>query len=159
MDTIQTIQKRRSIRHFDASFKIPYSEVEKLIALAILSPTSFNIQHWKFIIVSDQELRAKIREVSMNQSQVTDSSVLIIVCADMEAWKSNMGKKWENVPPQVGEFMVDATHQFYEGREQLQRDEAIRSASLATQTLLLSATALGYESGQWLDLSSIRWPN
>jgi len=147
MDTIKTIEKRRSIRNFDASFQIPELELRELIRLASLSPTSFNIQHWKFVVVTDMELRAKIKKAAMDQQQVTDASVLIIICSDVHAWRKNMNAKWKNVPEKIGTFMVNSTMQFYNGREQLQRDEAIRSASLATQTLLLAATALGYESG------------
>ena len=147
MNTIEAIENRRSIRHFDASFKIPDSDLEKIIHLACQSPTSFNIQHWKFVVVTNAVLRAQIKRAAMNQAQVTDASALIIVCADIKAWQKEMPAKWRNVPEETGKFMAAAAHQFYDGREQLQRDEAIRSAGLATQTLLLAATALGYESG------------
>ena len=58
-----------------------------------------------------------------------------------------MLEKWKNVPKEIGDFMATSAHQFYLNREQLQRDEAIRSASFATQTLVLTATAKGYDTG------------
>ena len=147
MNTIEAIQKRRSIRHYDPTFKISDKEIKELIELAILSPTSYNIQHWKFVVVNDPKLRNKIKEAAYGQAQVTDASALILVVTDIKAWEKNMFEKWKNVPKEIGDFMATSAHEFYLNREQLQRDEAIRSASFATQTLILAATAKGYESG------------
>lgn len=147
MKTIEAIKERRSIRHYDRTFKISDEEIEELIELAMLSPTSYNIQHWKFIVVSDPKLRNKIKEAAYGQDQVTDASVLILVVTDIKAWEKDMSEKWKNVPKEIGDFMATSAHQFYLGRDQLQRDEAIRSASFATQTLTIAATSKGYESG------------
>jgi len=59
--------KKGSIRHYDATFKISEEEIEELIKLAMLSPTSYNIQHWKFVIASDQKLRNEIKEAAYGQ--------------------------------------------------------------------------------------------
>jgi len=147
MNTIEAITKRRSIRHFQKDFKIPNSDIEQLIKLAMLSPTSYNIQHWKFLVVEDLETRQKIQDAAFGQVQVTEASHLILVITDIKAWNKSMKEKWKNVPKEVGDFMSSSAPQFYEGREQLQRDEAIRSASFATQTLLIAATEMGYETG------------
>ncbi|MBE9490222.1 MAG: nitroreductase family protein [Bacteroidetes bacterium] len=147
MKTIEAIQKRRSIRHYDPTFKISDEEIKELIELAMLSPTSYNIQHWKFVVVNDPKLRNKIKEAAYGQVQVTEASALILVVTDIKAWEKDMSEKWKNVPKEIGDFMATSAHQFYLNREQLQRDEAIRSASFATQTLTLSATAMGYGSG------------
>jgi nitroreductase len=147
MKTIEAIQKRRSIRHYDPTFKISDKEIKELIELAILSPSSYNIQHWKFVVINDLKLRNEIKDAAYGQAQVTDASSLILVVTDIKAWEKNMIDKWKNVPKEIGDFMATSAHQFYLNREQLQRDEAIRSASFATQTLVLAATAKGYESG------------
>jgi len=147
MKTTEAIQKRRSIRHYDPAFKISDEELKELIELAILSPTSYNIQHWKFVVIDNPKLRNKIKEAAYGQEQVTNASALILVVTDTKAWEKDMFKKWKNVPKEIGDFMATSEHEFYLNREQLQRDEAIRSASFATQTLVLAATAKGYESG------------
>ncbi len=147
MNTLEAIQKRRSIRHYDPTFKISDEEIKELIKLAILSPTSYNIQHWKFVVVDDPTLRAQIKDAAYGQAQVTEASALILVVTDTKAWKKDMAEKWKNVPKEIGDFMATSAHQFYLNKEQLQRDEAIRSASFATQTLILAATSKGYGSG------------
>ncbi len=147
MNTIESIQTRRSARHFNSDVVIPEKEITQLVELAMLTPTSYNIQHWKFVLVDDPTLRSSIRADSYDQAQVTDASALILVVADIKAWEKGMRDKWKNVAKEIGDFMASSAAQFYEGREQIQRDEAIRSASLATQTLALAATAMGYDSG------------
>lgn len=146
METIQAIKKRRSIRHFDTSFRIPQEEINQLIELAMLAPTSYNIQHWKFLVVEDLELRKEIQKASFNQSQITEASHLILICSDTKAWEKHMEYKWQNTPNEIQKFMVESTHNFYSKNEQLQHDEAIRSASFATQNLIISATSMGYDS-------------
>lgn len=147
MNTIEAIKKRRSIRYYDPSYKISKDGIRELISLAILSATSYNIQHWKFVVIEDVKLRSKIRQTSFDQSQVTDASALVLVCTDIKAWGKDMSRKWKDAPKEISDFMVSRSKIFYEGKEQLQRDEAIRSASFATQTLVLASVAKGYDTG------------
>ena len=147
MNTIEAIQKRRSIRHFDPTHKITDEELKELINLAMLSATSYNIQHWKFVVIDNLKQRKQLKSASFGQSQITDASALVIVCTDTKAWEKEMTRKWENVTDEIRSFMVSRSKEFYLGKEQLQRDEAIRSASFATQTLVLAAISKGYDTG------------
>ena len=112
----------------------------------IQAPTSFNIQHWRFVILRDTELRQKIRELGFDQAQMTDASLLILFTADMKAWGKGVERYWKNAPEQVSNMMVGMTGDFYKDREWLQRDEAQRSIGMAMQTLMLAAKAMGYDS-------------
>ena len=79
METFEAIYQRRAIKHYDPTHKLSKAEELKLLEAAIQSPTSFNIQHWRFVIARDPELRKKIREEFGNdQAQMTDASLLII---------------------------------------------------------------------------------
>ncbi len=82
METEEAIKNRRSVKHYDPAHQMTDDEINKLLSLAILAPTAFNIQNWRFVIVSDPELRKQIREVAWDQSQVTDTSLFIVLCAD-----------------------------------------------------------------------------
>ncbi len=146
MDTITAIEQRRSIKHFDPEHKLTNSETKQLFQLAMLSPTAFNIQHWRFVNVKDPELRKQIRPLAWDQAQITDSSLLIILTADLKAWEKEPVRYWENADAAVQDFMVPAIKTYYEGKEQVQRDEAFRSMGIAAQTLMLSAKAMGYDS-------------
>jgi len=146
MDTKDAIKSRRSVKHYDPDHKITESEVDQLLSLAALSPTAFNIQNWRFVVVKDVELRKQIRQAAWDQAQVTDSSLLIILCADLKAWRKSPTRYWENAPKEVQEFVLPAIDGYYRGKDQVQRDEAMRSCGIAAQTLMLSAKSMGYDS-------------
>ncbi len=146
MDTIEAIQTRRAIKHYDPNHRMPPEEIEKILSLAILSPTAFNIQNWRFVVVDDPDLRKKIRAVSWDQSQVTDTSLFIILCADLKAWEKEPHRYWAGAPAEIQDFILPALDQYYRGKDQVQRDEAMRSCGIAAQTLMLAAKSMGYES-------------
>jgi nitroreductase len=147
VDTFNAIEKRRAIKAFDPEHRLTAAEERKLLEATILAPTSFNIQHWRFVVVRDPELRAKIRkEFGNDQAQMTDASLLIIFTADMRAWQKEPERYWRNAPQEIADLLVGWMGPFHEGRDWLQRDEAQRSIGMAMQTLMLAATAMGYES-------------
>ena len=87
MDVLEAIDRRRAVKQFDPAFRISAEDERKLLEATIQSPTSFNIQHWRFVILRDPELRARIRrEFGNDQSQMTDASLLILLTADTRAW-------------------------------------------------------------------------
>jgi nitroreductase len=147
MDTFDAIYKRRAIKGFDADHQLTREEETKLLEAAIQAPTSFNIQHWRFVVLRDPELRRKIRvELGNDQSQMTDASLLVLMTADTMAWKKDPQRYWKNAPEDVAKLLVDWMAPFHEGREWLQRDEAQRSIGMAMQTLMLAAKSMGYDS-------------
>ena len=146
MDTFQAIEQRRSVKTYDPEHRMTEEEKKKLLSLALLSPTAFNIQHWRFLVVEDPALRQQIREVSWNQAQVTDASMLIVLCADKKAWAKDAGRYWKDAPEPVRDFLVPAIGEYYAGREMEERDECMRSCGIAAQTLMLAAKAMGYDS-------------
>lgn len=146
MDTIDAIYARRAMKHFDPGHQMPEADLQKLLEAAVQSPTSFNIQHWRFVVVRDLELRREIRALGNDQAQITDASVLIIMTADLKAWQKSPERYWQNAPKEVSDLLVGWMGPFHEGREWLQRDEAQRSIGMAMQTLMLAAKSLGYDS-------------
>ena len=146
MNTFDAIKERRSVKHYDSNHKLSDEEIEKLMSLAVLSPTSFNIQNWRFVLVKDSEIRKKIRSAAWDQAQVTDASLLLVICADLKSWKKNPEQYWKNAPKEAQDFLVPAMGSFYEGKDQLQRDEAMRSCGIAAQTLMLTVKSMGYDS-------------
>lgn len=146
MNVFSAVQERRSVKHFDPKHKMNDGEIEKLMQAVTLSPTAFNIQNWRFVIVKDQELRKKIRAVSWNQAQVTDASLLIILCADLKAWEKEPIRYWKNADKNLQDFIIPAIDNYYRGKDLVQRDEAMRSCGIAAQTLMLCAEEMGYDS-------------
>ena len=73
MNTIEAIKARRAIKHYDPNHRMTSDEERELLELVLLSPTAFNIQNWRFVVVRDMEIRKQIRAVAWDQAQVTDA--------------------------------------------------------------------------------------
>ncbi len=146
MNVTTAIETRRAVKAFDPDHKMAAAEIERLLSLALMAPTAFNIQNWRFVLVRDPALRKEICKVAWDQAQVTDASLLVVLCADLKSWEKNPARYWRNVAKPVQDFIVPAIHQYYAGREQVQRDEAMRSCGIAAMTLMLAAKEMGYDS-------------
>ena len=146
MNNINVVKERRSVKYFDPDHIISDNKINELLSLSLLSPTAFNIQNWRFLVIDDSQLRQELREASGDQLQVTDSSLLVVICADLMAWDKSPQRYWRNAPEDVQQIMVPMIGEFFENDTRLQRDEAMRSCGIAAQTLMLSAKAMGYDS-------------
>ena len=146
MDTFAAIEARRSVKHYDPNHEMSEAEQKKLFEAAILSPTSFNIQNWRFVNVQDKALREEICAASWYQAQVKEASMLVLVCADLNATDDRPERYWANAPKEVSEKLVPMITGFYKEKDELRRDEAMRSVGIASQTLMLAAKAMGYDS-------------
>jgi nitroreductase len=120
-------------------------EIQELLELALLSPTSFNMQNWRFVVVTDPAKREAIQAAAWNQAQVTEASILIILCAYLHAYEDG-ARYWVNAPQPVQDMLVPMMEPFYKDNAPLQRDEAMRSIGIAAQTLMLTAKSMGYDS-------------
>lgn len=146
MNVTEAIVERRSIKAYDPDHRMTEQEIAKLMSLAMLSPTAFNIQNWRFVVVTDPVLRQQIRAVSWNQAQVEEASLLIVLTADLKAWAKQPERYWANAPKPVQDYLVPAIGKYYEGDEQVQRDEGMRSCGMAATTLMLAAKEMGYDT-------------
>jgi len=146
MEVAKAIELRRSVKAFDPEHKMSEAEVDKLLSLVMLSPTAFNVQHWRFVVVRDPALRGEIRRLSKDQAQVTDASLLIVLCGDLKAWSRDTARYWRTAPDDVREMLVFLIEQYYAGREQVERDEVMRSCGIAAMSLMLAAREMGYDS-------------
>lgn len=146
MNVLEAIETRRSVKAYDPEHRMPQQEIDQLMSLAMLAPTAFNIQNWRFVAVTDPDLRRQIRAASWDQAQVTDASLLVVLTADLHAWRKDPQRYWRNAPQPVQDYLIPAIDQYYTGREQVQRDEAMRSCGMAAMTLMLAAREMGYDS-------------
>lgn len=146
MEVSKAVESRRAIKVYDPDHRMSEAEIERLMSLTMLSPTAWNIQNWRFVLVRDPELRKQVRAAAWDQAHVTDASLLVVLTADLKAWKKEPIRYWRHAPQPVQEYILPAMAQFYEGREQLQRDEGMRSCGMAAMTLMLAAQEMGYQS-------------
>lgn len=146
MDLGDIIQTRRSVKNFDAKHSITDDELTTLFERVVLTPSSFNMQHWRFVVVRDAKNKAALRQAAYNQEQIETASAAIIVLGKLNAHE-DARRIFADAPPKVQESMIPMINGFYADKPQMRRDEAIRSASLAAMTLMYAAADMGYATG------------
>jgi nitroreductase len=146
MDVFEAIESRRAIKKFDSSYKMSTDDVQKLMNHVILAPTSYNQQNWRFVYVTNQDVKEKISTAARGQAQPRDGSLVIVLCGDMTAWRTDPLRYWKNHPAEKQELVKAALERKYDGSSQNLRDEAVRSCGMAAQTIMLAAKQMGLDS-------------
>lgn len=78
---VEALQWRYATKAFDAARTIPAALWSSLEQTLVLSPSSYGLQPWKFLVIDDPALRSELRPFSWNQSQITDASHLVVFLA------------------------------------------------------------------------------
>ncbi|MGN8115359.1 nitroreductase family protein [Labrys sp. 22185] len=147
-----TIESRVSANHFDPSHVLSDAEIGELVRLATLAPSAYNLQNWRFIAVRERPAKERLRAAAYGQAKVSEAAVTFIVCGTL-AGSVDLGARLRPsveaglMPAAMAEGWVEAVRQQFTGNAQAERDEAIRSASLAAAMLILAASASGLASG------------
>lgn len=151
MTVEQAIVERHSVRKYDPAATIPQEELNEILRLAASAPSSWNLQHWRFLVVTDQAQKEKLLPVAYGQQQVVDAYATIIILGDLEADKAArvvyddaLAKGLVN--EQVRDTMISQVEGAYKGNPDIARDEAIRNSSFAAMQLMLAAKAKGYDT-------------
>ena len=150
---VQALEWRYATKLFDTK-KLPadvWASLEKSLQLA---PSSYGLQPWKFFIVSDPAVRAKLRPVSWNQSQVTDASHLVVFTRRTEMAEKDVNDFFNQM---VSDRKADAT--VLEPYRQMmlggvvkgkdlagQREWAARQVYIALGQLMAAAAVIGVDT-------------
>lgn len=145
------IETRVSTHLFDASHALDAAQIAELVRLATLAPTAYHLQNWRFIAVRTPAAKAQLHALAWRQQKVLDAAVTYIVCGTLQA-HTRLAERLAPVVragvfgQAVGDAWVAQASAAHAPDAQLQRDEAVRSASLAAMTLMLAAEGMGLAS-------------
>jgi len=142
MNVRDALTTRRAVSNFEPSYVMSDETLSLLIEPVCLTPSSFNLQHWRFVAVRDPERKRQLREVAYDQRQLEECAAAILVTGDTKV-HLDASKGWKNIDPDVAQRTEDLVRQLYGDNPTMQRDEAIRSGSLAAMSMMLVATDLG----------------
>ncbi|AXA94258.1 NAD(P)H-dependent oxidoreductase [Massilia sp. YMA4] len=98
MQLLDKLQWRYATKAMDAERAVPADKVERILEAARLAPTSSGLQPFEILVVTNAELREKIKAVAWNQAQVTDGSHLLVFAA------------WDDYTPERINAMFDYTN-------------------------------------------------
>ncbi|UCH50786.1 MAG: nitroreductase family protein [Chloroflexota bacterium] len=149
----EAIRQRRSIRSF-RSDPIPDEIVLEILEAARLAPSGSNRQPWRFIVVTDGEERAKLRQLCWDQAFIEEAPVVIICCADLTAYTQASRKKrtqefleYGVIKTLSGRFADPAVRAALAAAPdpdlQTFTTPAVANAYIAIEHMVLTATALG----------------
>ena len=143
MTVTEALQKRRAVKDYDADFVIPAADIKDLFSKTLLTPSSFNLQHWRFAAVVDPAVKTRLCEAAWGQRHIREASLVVVLAGNLDAADDAAGI-WDHTPAEVKSKLVPQIEGFYRENARLKRDEAVRSVSLAAMTLMLTATEMGY---------------
>lgn len=148
----KVMKERKSVRVYDPSFKIAKEEIEELLTMATSAPSSSNLQAWNFIVIQDQEVKKELRAIANNQAQVEDSSAIIAVLGNIDAYKNVEKIYTQNVDEghideAIKERTIANTYKVYPNAPvEARMNIASYDAGLVSMQLMLLAKERGYDT-------------
>ncbi|MCY7380862.1 MAG: nitroreductase family protein [Gemmatimonadaceae bacterium] len=142
---------RRSIRQYEPT-PIPDADLRELLRLAGRAPSAYNAQPWRFVVVQDAALKARLAAAAYGQRQVTAAPATIVMYSDMQDALERMPESMHPGMPEdqrtagVESFRATFTGQTVEQREAW----GIAQSNIALGYLLLLAESLGYATSPML---------
>lgn len=82
MSTVQAMEWRYATKKFDLSKRLNDEQVQQLLEVVRLAPSSFGLQPYTVLLVKDAEVRQRLSEAAMGQPQITAASHLLVFAAD-----------------------------------------------------------------------------
>jgi len=146
------LNSRRSVREYDSSVVISEEEIRDILATAIKAPSSSNMQPWRFLVVTDPELKEKLLPIAFNQKQVAAASAIVIVLADLEMYTLSdkiYGSAIEAgfMTEEVGNnFIANSTKMYSALPAERLKEIVVFDTGLVAMQLMLTARAKGYDS-------------
>ena len=88
---IKAMEFRHACKIFDETKKISEEDMRLILEMGQKSPSSFGMEAWKFLVITNEDLKARLRPACWNQVQVTSCSHLVIILAGIESVKPQSG--------------------------------------------------------------------
>jgi len=145
------IESRTSINRFQAGRPLDDDAIASLVSLATKAPSAYNMQNWRFIAARSEDAKARLKAAAYGQQKIADASAAFVVCGTLAAHKQLAAALKPSVQARIldqaiADGWVARASTAHESNATLQRDEALRSASLAAMTLMLAAEGMGLGS-------------
>jgi len=153
MDVLEAIRQRRSINFFEPGREIAEEKLTGLLDISNLSPSSFNVQPWRVVVVKDPERKKVLRKCAFDQPKVEEASAVLIIVADPAFLEKNFDRvldSWEKlgyIPAEKRETLKEMTSQLHGEPDSIKRKlSAVKNASLYAMTLMIAAKGLGLDT-------------
>ncbi|MFC3034360.1 nitroreductase family protein [Pseudoalteromonas fenneropenaei] len=116
--------------------------LNELLDAALLAPTSFNLQHFRFIDVQDEDKKLTLLNSASNWDRALVPELVLVVCGDTQVWQA-AATFAQHVNREFEEASLAKSTIVYEKSPQTQRDEVNRSCGFALTNMTITANLLG----------------
>ncbi|RCW47578.1 nitroreductase family protein [Paenibacillus prosopidis] len=140
------------MRKYDSSFLISPEEIREILEIATKAPSSSNMQPWRFLVVTDPELKKKLHPIAFNQQQVLEASAIVIVLGDLEMY--SLSDKIYGAAVEAGymteevanNFMANSTKYYTSLPPERLKEIVVFDTGLVAMQIMLTARAKGYDT-------------
>ena len=151
-DLLAALGHRYAVKKFDPAGKVPDDVWKALEEALVLSPSSFGLHPWKFFVVDDRAVRAKLRPASWDQSQITDADKLVVFAvrkcfgpADVEHFLDRIAEVRRVDKETLASFKQMMLHSVSQPPEQVEA-WLTRQVYIALGVFLAASAALGVDA-------------
>lgn len=144
MDAIEVMKARSTVRKYDPDANIPEAELSELLEIATQAPSAWNLQHWRFLVITSKEMKEKLLPIAYNQEQVVEAAATVAVLGDLQA-NETARIVYKDARKDIYDLMIRQVDGAYQN-ERFARDEAFLNAGFAAMQLMLAAKAKGYDT-------------
>jgi nitroreductase len=153
MDVLGTIKTRRSINFFEIGKDLADDKIRELLETANFSPSSFNLQPWRVVVVKDPERKKVLRKCAFDQPKAEEASAVLIMIADVGGVENNIERvldSWQQlgyIKPELRETYTGMAANLYGAEDSLSRKIfAVKNTALYAMNIMLAAKGLGLET-------------
>lgn len=151
---MEAMDFRHACKIFDETKKVSDEDMTYILEAGRKSPSSFGMEAWKFLVITNEELKAKLRPACWEQVQITSCSHLVIVLAGIDCVKPESGEverkfKRREMPQEKLDFYLG----LYAGhlKDTLSSDENIyawtaKQTAFAAGNMMTAAAVKGVDS-------------
>ncbi|VVB74708.1 malonic semialdehyde reductase RutE [Candidatus Tiddalikarchaeum anstoanum] len=119
-DALDLIMSRRSVREYKDS-EVENEKLFKILEAARWSPSSGNVQNWRFVVINEPNLKMQLAEACLGQYWITTVPVIIVVLSDDSKLRTLFGERGEST-------------------------YSIENCSIAVQNMMLEAKSIGLDT-------------
>ncbi|MDQ0229130.1 nitroreductase family protein [Metabacillus malikii] len=156
MNFKELVQARHSAVNFVKKEKLTAEEINNIFELTKLAPSAYNLQFTDYLVITDEEKKERIRELSYNQYKIHTASAVIIVMGNKNSIEMSEVEKIYQ-PMKMLKMMDDIEYdmtinQIKDFSENLKADphkletELVRNTGLQAMLLMLSAKENGFDT-------------
>lgn len=155
MNFLEAMSFRHACKIFDENKKIPEGLVKNIAEVGRLSPSSFGMEPWEFMIIRSQEIKEALRPSCWNQVQITSCSELLVIVTKNRsvepgnAYVEEMFRR-KDMPQEMFEKYMDVYADFLgakaEGNPDFYKNWSAKQAYIAAGNMMTYAATEGIDS-------------